>query len=243
MGFAAPALGAIAGGGGILGGLFGGKKSKQEKALMDEQLKIARSQEARAQEQFGIAKGYLPKFENMLNNAFSQYGQAQGQYNQVNKYYTDILKGGEGALNALLGPQRSAVNRAYQSQYQNIAQRGPRGGGTNQQLANADAERQGRLIDIALSARPQAAQGVLQTGQLTADIGNAISGLGSQFGNMALGFSGQGNAGLSASSSSISNLLRAEQDASARRAGALGGVGEALGNIFLGVGKKRGWFS
>lgn len=241
MGFAG-ALAGISAGSSLLGGLFGGKKSKQEKALMEEQTRIARAQEQRAQEQFGIAKGYLPQFDKMLQQALGQYGRAQGQFDTSNKFYQDILKGGEGALDALVGPQRSAVNRAYQSEVNNADQRGPRGGGRNARLQNLDAERQGRLIDIALSGRPMAAQGILQTGQATADIGNAIAGLGGQYGNMALGFTGAGNQGLGQASNSISSLLGSEQNAAQRRQGAIGGAGESLGNLFLIFAKKQGWF-
>lgn len=242
MGFAAPLVGAISGGAGVLGGIFGGKKSKQEKQLMAEQLNLAKMQEARANEQFGIAKGYLPQFDKMLTQALGQYNRAQGAYDTSQKFYQDILKGGESALDALVGPQRSAVNRAYQSELTGTATRGPRGGGTNQRLQNLDADRQGRLIDIALGARPMAAQGIIQTGQGTADIGNAIAGLGSQYGNLALGFTGAGNQSLGQGSNTLSALLGSEQNAAARRAGAIGGAGESLGNLFFLLGRKQGWF-
>lgn len=224
----AGAAGLIAGGGSLLGGLLGGKKSKQEKDLMAQQLQIAKQQESRAQEQFGISKSYLPQFEKNMQSALNQYGVGR-------RYYGDILRGGETALDALLGPKRNEVNRAYAAARQTDLNTGPRGGGRNQRYQNEDVMRQGNLIDIALQARPEAVKGIIGLGEATGQVG-------AQFGNLASAYSGQGNAGLTASSSSLASLLGSEQSSQARRAGSLGDLGEGLGNIFSAIGKKKGWF-
>jgi len=199
---------AIGAGIGGIAGLFTGGKSKLQKQLET-------------------------KIDPSLNNLMNWSGQSRDKQNQMyglalpnltaaSNYYTGILNpDNPTALNNVLGPQRTAVNDQYQGLLNTIGQFAPRGGGRNQQLANAGFTRNRQLMELIPQARAQAAAGALQTGQVAGS--QAIN-----WGNLS---TEQANAVLSA----ITNLLHGQMAEKARTdqgmAGVLQGMGPLLSDI------------
>lgn len=208
---------AVTAGASLVGSLFGGKKSKQQKSLEAEQLAIAREQQAQSREKFDFAKGFLPKIDQF-------FGDATRGYSQARDYYQQLVRGGPGAINALIGPQRGALNREFSSLVGNLLKEGRRGGGTNEMLAGLDAARQGKLLDLILGARPEGIRGVLGTSQ-------AMEGIGQNYGNLGLGFAGSSGASLTGAQSGIQGLLNTEMVSSQRRSKALDDMGATVADL------------
>jgi len=92
------------------------------------------------------------------------YGLAMPAMRQANQFYSGILDPNtNNALNAILGPNRTAVNDSFQSTLNNIAM-GGRGGGRNQQLSEAYFNRNRQLTELIPQARISAAEGLLKVG-------------------------------------------------------------------------------
>ena len=225
MGWIVPAVTA---GASVIGGLFGNKKSKTQKSLEQQQLELAQEQTAQAREKFNVAKGFLPKIDDY-------FGQAGQGYRQGGDYYQQLVRGGPGALNALLGPDRSALNKTFNSQVGNLLLQGPRGGGTNAGLANLDANRVGAMLDMILKARPEGIRGLLGTSQ-------ALEGLGQNYGNLSLGFAGSSGASLSGAQGGVGSLLANEQVNSQRRSNMWGDIGSGVADLFGALNSKYRWF-
>jgi hypothetical protein len=224
MGFLVPAVTA---GASIIGGLLGGKKSKEQKTLETEQAANIRDQRAQAAEKFNLAKGFLPKIDTFFD-------QASKGYTSARDYYQQLARGGPAAINALIGPQRGALNREFSSVVGNLLNRGPRGGGTNQLLAGMDAQRTGRLLDLILNARPEGTRGLLASSQ-------ALEGIGQNYGNLGLGFSGSSAASLGGAQQGIAGLLKTEMASSQRRGQTLAGIGAAVADLVKELDTKYGW--
>lgn len=202
-------LGALIGlGSSLLGGLFGGRKSRLEKQ---------------------ISSKINPVMENLINwsgeamdarRAF--YPLALKGISGATNFYSNLLSPNSNqALNELLGPQRTGINDAYGNLIQNAGRFGARGGGRTSGMAQFDWQRNRELMELVPQTRMMAAQGLAQTG--------------GQAGNLSLDY---GNQAINASSAVLNpalggqESLAAQRQASGAQWGALGGkIGGLLGPV------------
>lgn len=138
-------------------------------------------------------------------------------------FWSTLLSGDRTAINQLLGPEVGAISNNY-----NNAQRqlwnSPRGGGKVSATADLQNKEMEQMNNLFTSARPTAA--------------HELTNLGSLFGNMSIGESGQGIGALGQSSNNLFNLNQEQErvrQAKAQMWASLGqGIG-ALGGAALGA--------
>lgn len=199
---------AIGAGIGGLAGLFTGGKSKLQKQLES-------------------------KIDPSLNNLMKWSGQGQDRQNQLfglalpnltaaSNYYQGILNNDNPtALNAVLGPQRTAVNYQFQGLLNQIGMFAPRGGGRNQQLADAGFQRNRALMELIPQARAQAAAGALQAGSVT--------------GSQAINWGQLSTEQASAVLQAITSMLTGQMADKARKDQGMAGVLQGLGPLLTDI--------
>lgn len=204
---------------GLGSSLFGaGGPSKEEKALMAQQTRTAKSGERLA--------GQLGP----MGRRFSTY--AQTALGKPADYYSRLLGGGRGEMTDALAPEIGQINDAYQSVRESEAALRPRGGGRATLLSENPYNRARDISTLFQSVRPGAAKGL-------ADIGGTYGGLGSS------AFQNAVNALYQTTASGRSNLdalnaIKQRQYAQSRDLGrSLFDIGQGLyGGLFSGSGKS-----
>jgi len=174
---------AIGGGIGAIAGLFTGGKSKLQKSLEN---KID------------------PTLENLLNwsgqsrdKQNQMFGLASKNLGNASNFYSSLLSSNStDALQKILGPQMTSINDQYQALLNNIGTSGPRGGGRNAALMNADFSRNRSLLELVPQLKMAAAEGATKVGQASGtqaiDWGNISTNQAAAVGNIATGGFAQG---------------------------------------------------
>ena len=216
-GAASGAMGGIGGGplgiavgagiGGLVGAFTGGK-SKLQKQLEN-------------------------KIDPSLNNLMHWSGQSRDKQNQLfglsfpsleaaTNYFTGILDPNNAtALNAALGPQRTALNDQYQGALNQIGSFAPRGGGRNQMLGDAVFQRNRNMMELVPKARAEAAAGALQAGSIT--------------GNQALNWGNLSTEQAAAVLQAVQGILSGQMSEKARKDQGAAGITSQLGYILAGI--------
>jgi hypothetical protein len=140
---------------------------------------------------------------------------------QLFPYFRTLLSGDRQAMTELLAPELRQAGTAYEQGKRNIAEFGPRGGGTTSAISGLETARAGAVSDIYQKARPYAAQGLMQTGGLLTsagaqNLGTATGAYGAQMGGY----------------TNLAELVEKQRQA---RAQAWGGIGSGIGSILGGI--------
>lgn len=135
----------------------------------------------------------------------------------VGHFFSALLGGDRQQTTAALAPEIRATMNQYDAAKRNLAEYGPRGGGQVAGLSSLAEKEAGDVSSLYSTARSRGAAGLGQVGQ-------------------ALGSLGLG--GLGVASSSLSDVLRTlisqqglEQNVTARKGEALGGLGALVGSL------------
>lgn len=213
----ATAIPAIAGlGGSIIGGISGKKAAKKEDKRYQEQMAMMKplieAQTKGSQFALDQSKPYLQ-------------GAAQG-VNDLQNFWSPLMKGDRSAIDQFLSPERRAINQGFQSTQQNLSRMAPRGGGRISALAGADVARQGQMSDLIFGGRQKAAGANFDLAQLLGSLGTST---------LSAGLSG-GQQGM--------NLLNMQNNRSmqtnTQAADALGGIGNSLGGFLATIFGNKG---
>src|SRR5213592_1781670 len=86
-------------------------------------------------------------------------------YGPVMDYWSRILSGNRGEMTSALAPEIEQIGQGYGTQTQAAANLMPRGGGRATLLSQLPYQQMGDIQRLMQTARPQAAQGLLQAGQ------------------------------------------------------------------------------
>lgn len=224
---------ALAGlGSSLVGGISGKKAQKKQQELARQQMQF---QQNLAQQQMAQQQQLIGQASPFMTGASQAMQDVQG-------WWTPLLKGNTSAINQFLSPERSAINQGYQSAVGNVARFGPRGGGQVSSLAAGDLARQQQLSNLVFGARQQAAGALGQLGQAQGALGQGILGMGGQFGQMA---SGMSNRGFEAMMDSMRNPAGAQNILTAgQQIGTiLGGFSGKKKNTASGSGSGGSWWS
>ena len=143
--------------GGLLGKIFGGRKSPEEKTSVNDIL-------GANQLGFSRAEGLGPQAAAFLSRGADAFTPAID-------YWTKLLSGDRNEINTLLGPEISRINANYEGAKRTATQFAPMGGGRSQLLAEMPFRRGQDIGSLVANLRPQAAQ------QLST-IANQLSALG-----------------------------------------------------------------
>jgi hypothetical protein len=158
--------------------------------------------------------GFADKQNKRSNKAFKLF---QKSAKPVKDFYTDILKGDRDAINELLGPEISRIKSGYDNERMRLAEFMPRGGAKASGNINLNTNEMTDVNNLALKARPMAAEG--------------LSNLLPIFGSTAQGFSGLS---LGANQQGTGNLFGLNQEAAQNRATKAqfwGDIGAGVGGI------------
>src|SRR5882724_5380058 len=137
----APAIGAgIGGAGSIASGIGGKKAANKANQLGQQQLQLQ-------QNQFGLTK--------------QQYGAGNQAVQPATNFWTDLLKGGQAAQQAI-GPYASLIGQAAQGARQNILGSTPRGGEQNLALAQNTNQASNNIARLYAGMQPTAASNLSQ---------------------------------------------------------------------------------
>lgn len=202
--------------GGALGGiagLFGGGKSKLQKAM-----------EAKIDPSLNNLMHWSGQSQNKQNE---MYGVALPALKDAGEFYRGLMsKDSTTSLQSILGPYQTAINDQYQGVLNSSQQFGARGGGKNASMLQADWQRNRALMELVPQMRAQAAEGSLKVGQAAgsqaldwgqlstsqqAAVLQAITGSGIATGNQAIG--AQRDQGMAGILSSLGELLPGILDA------------------------------
>lgn len=138
-------------------------------------------------------------------------------------FWDTLLKGDRNATAAFLSPELGDISKGYQQQRNAMAEFGPRGGGSNTAIGNLGQQQASDVNRTIMSARPMAA--------------DKLTSLGSIFGGMSQGLTGQAFQGYGQASQNLFGLNQEQEDVRARKAQAWSGLGQGAGSIaggFLG---------
>lgn len=132
-----------------------------------------------------IATSLEPRAKSLL-------GLSEESYGPVSRYYGDILSGNRGKVFASMQPDIARINEGYDANLNAVSNLLPRGGGRSAFFTEAPYRRTSDITSLLQTARPKAAEGLLNLGQTT---GGQASNL---FGNISglLGGSQQGTGNL-----------------------------------------------
>ena len=221
MPFIVPFLPAIAGG---VGSLLGSKLSGGSGGVPNAKGLLA-DQTASIKQGRDLASGLQPQAQSLLSGATQSYS-------PVANYWSSLLGGNRTSAMSALQPEVSRINEGYNQNLQAAGNLMPRGGGRSALLSQAPYERTRDITNLLQTSRPQAAQGLLQTGQAQ---GNQSQGLYSLILN-ALGGSQSGT-------SSLLNYDLQDRDIQYRKGKELGGTLFDLLQKIPSMGKKKEAFS
>lgn len=203
----------------LLGGLFGRGKKKKEEQQREQALQLQRQMQE-------YVKGIADK---NLATADSYRAEGSDAYRKTLDFYESLLgPDSQAALDMLLGPEKSNVNRRYTAAATNLAQTAPRGGGRSATIGNLDFERQGNLFDLLMGKRGEAADKVGTIGMNLAQLGQGYAGLAAQGASGAYGAAAQNT-----------NSLLGIQQANNQPTGLGSGLGLLAGNILDSILNKK----
>jgi len=145
-------------------------------------------------------------------------------------YYKTALGGDRNALQSLLGPEVSTVLSQYDNAAKTAAEFAPRGGGTNQVLAEAPFQKAAAYGKALAGARSGAAAGLGKIGSDIVTGGGDIGRLGTAE-----------EQGQNSFNTSLARLnFERQQEQAKQVSGLTGGIGSILANIFAGKNKTSG---
>lgn len=142
----------------LIGGSGGIGKDKTKQALDAQTQSITQGNE--------IAAGIQPHAKNLLDLATRSYS-------PVADYFSSILSGNRGSAMQTLAPEAGRISDAYQAAGDTSSNLMPRGGGRSAFFADQPFHQQRDTAGLLSTARPQAASGLLQTGNAAAGAGNS----------------------------------------------------------------------
>lgn len=93
-------------------------------------------------------------------NASDLFSTGQGGADDLMSYFRKIFSGDREESYRATSEQTGTVTDQYDTAYQAVLQKGPRGGGRTSAAANLKGMEAGKVSEIIDSARPQAAQGL-----------------------------------------------------------------------------------
>lgn len=196
-----------------------------ERSIMDAQMASMRRGEQLTEEAF-------PQGMNLTQQGMAATGTGLGDVAQASNYYRQLLSGNRAAMTSALGPELGQIADSYRAAAAATAGLTPRGGGRATLMGQLPFQQARDVSTLLQQARPQAAQGLVQTGEGFMRGGQLYAGAGSNLIGNAL------NA-LQASTDVGRTLLAAEaaRRDTARRAG------EGIGGWLQGVLDKVPWGS
>ena len=172
--------------------------------------------------------GLVGRFGKKIGRKASQQGFKALQ--ETLPYFRTLLSGDRQAMGELLAPEIGAITGQADAARRNIAEFGPRGGGTTSAINNLETGKAQAIGELYQKARPYAAQGLSQIGSTLMGAGTANLGVASgAYEGQAGAYGTQANA-----YNNIARLVEAERQ---RRSAAWGSLFEGIGNIaggFLG---------
>lgn len=131
-------------------------------------------------------------------------------------YWNTLLTGNRNDISQLLAPELGVVSQNAQNAKQNIWN-SPRGGGKVSAVSDIENSEMSQMNNLFSQARPQAAE--------------HLAGLGSLFGNLSLGESGQQVGALGGASNNLFGLNKEQQQVREANAQAWGSIGQGLGMV------------
>jgi len=156
-----PAIPAIIGAAGTIGGaLIGRKKSGEEKAGLAATTGRAEVETQAGEWGLGEAKRLLPKGEESIEQALS--------------YYLPLLSGDRQAMMEAMGPEVNQIVSQYDTGRRAAAEFTPRGGGRTTALAELPFRKAGAITSLLQGARPGAAKAVSDIGFGVGDLASRL---------------------------------------------------------------------
>lgn len=166
--------------------------------------------------------------------------QGTKDFSAAQDYWSTLLGGDRTAIAQAKGPEITRVSDQYDAARKSLSEFAPRGGGRIAGLSGLAGQQAGQIGNIFLNARPEAAAAIERLGVERSGIGgNLLAGAGNDFNailNNLLGNRAADTASRSADTAARSVELAGKNQSNAL----LGGLGQGLGALLLGILRNRG---
>jgi hypothetical protein len=181
----------------------------------------------------------LSKFSGTLGNAGTaflgdaqkNFGKAGTSFDAAGSYFSPVLSGSRGAMDAALAPERAGITDTYRGAGKAVESM--RGGTGDLARAELNRDRAGKLALLPSQARQTAATGMLQVGQGRGNLATAQAGTGT-------GIFGQATGAKAASAQAYSNLFSGANRQSETQAAYGNQSGGAIGSMIFDALKSGG---
>jgi hypothetical protein len=160
--FLLPALPAIIGAGGAIGGALLSGPSKQQKQTLTGQQQLDQQLTENAKQGSQLATQFSSMATPALNNAMN--------------YWSTLLNGDRTAMSSVLGPEVSQIGQGIANATNTTSQFAPRGGARTTALAGLPFQQASTVGNLYSTLRPAAASAVGEVGLSTAGLASSFLG-------------------------------------------------------------------